>query len=192
MESLEGLSSYAEGVYEVTDKCPVCGNRTLTIRGVVYNTPYFGRLLLEVMNCSTCGFRYMDITYLDSKGPVKLTYRVTDRVDVERTWVIRSAEAKVYSPDLGFTLAPGSAGEAMITPLEGLIYRLIQYAEAMRGLEGEAEARRLAFIREANEALNGFREFTLIIEDPTGNSIIKPPPGREGRLKEDRLEVPQG
>jgi ZPR1-related zinc finger protein len=188
---MEDISNYAEELYEVTDECPVCRNRTLSIRGVVYNVPYFGRVLLETMNCSTCGFRYMNITYLDSKGPVRLTYRVTDRVDVERTWVIRSAEARLYSPDLGFTLAPGSAGEALITPLEGLMYRVIYYAEAMRGLEGEAEERRLRFIREATEALNGLRGFTLVIEDPTGNSIIRPPPGREDRLKEERLEVTQ-
>ncbi|MGC8571443.1 ZPR1 zinc finger domain-containing protein [Caldivirga sp.] len=187
---MENISDYAEELYELTDECPVCRNKTLGIRGVVYNTPYFGRILLEVMNCSTCGFRYMNITYLDSKGPVKLTYRVTDRVDVERTWIIRSAEAKIYSPDLGFTLSPGSAGEAMITPLEGLIYRLIEYAEAMKGLEGEAEERRRMFIREATDALNGLREFTIVIEDPTGNSIIKPPPGREDRLKEEELKVP--
>jgi hypothetical protein len=61
----------------------------------------------------------------------------------------------------------------------------------MRGLEGEAEERRLRFIREATEALNGLRGFTLVIEDPTGNSIIRPPPGREDRLKEERLEVTQ-
>lgn len=186
---MEVISDYVDELQEFTAECPICRNNTLDIKYTIYRLPHFGRVLLETMNCSTCGFRHMNIIYLDSRGPIKLTYRVMDRVDIERTWIIRSTEAKVYSPDLGFTLAPGSAGEAMITPLEGLMYRIIYYAEAMGNLEGEAEERRLRFIREATEALNGLRGFTLIIEDPTGNSIIKPPPGREDRLKEEALRV---
>lgn len=184
----EGVSSYSETVYELKDKCPICGNDTLTIRGVVYLLPHFGKVLIEGVNCSYCGYRDMNIVYLENKVPIKLTYKIVDRVDVEETWLIRSMNAKVYSPDLGFILAPGSAGGSLITTIEGLMHRLIYYAEAMGPLTGDAERRRVEFIESVREVLNGSREFTLVIEDPTGGSIIRPPPGREGRLEVTELK----
>ncbi len=184
---MERVSEYSEELYTATDKCPICGSNTLTVKGVVYHVPYYGRILIESVNCTNCGYKDLHITYLDATGPIRIEYRVTDRDDIEHAWIIRSSEAKVYSPDLGFILAPGSAGEAMITPLEGLMYRLLAYAEAMGELQGEAEARRRKFIDDVNKALRGELEFTIVIEDPTGSSMIKPPEGREGKLRVVKL-----
>ncbi|MCG2881033.1 MAG: ZPR1 zinc finger domain-containing protein [Vulcanisaeta sp.] len=177
-------------IYTGVERCPVCGRDTLQVTETLYSDPVFGELILYSNYCSSCGYRRTDIQYLDSRGPTRIAYEVRDAEDVYRTYIFRSRGASLRSPELGFEIDPGPEAEAMITTMEGLLYRLLDVADRMEVLNEGNEtvlARLREFKRKVKEALEGRFRFTIIIEDPTGNSTLKPPRGREGYVRVEPL-----
>ncbi len=111
-------------------------------------------------------------------------------MDVYRTYIFRSRTARISSPELGFDIDPGPDAEAMITTVEGLLLRMIDVAERMEVLneDNEESMRRLReFKDKVQRALQGGLRFRIIIEDPYGNSVIKPPPGRDSEVRIEPL-----
>lgn len=179
-------------IYTGIEKCPVCGRNTLHVTETLYEDPTFGQLLLYSQQCSSCGFRRVDIQYLESKGPSRLIYVVEDSDDIYRTYIFRSRTATIKSPELGIEINPGPDAEAMITTLEGLLLRMLDVAEQMEVLN-EDDENAIDKLREfKNKVLNALRgnfRFTIIIEDPYGNSTIKPPNGKENKVRIEALNV---
>jgi len=157
----------------------------------IYDDPAFGELLLSSRNCDRCGYRNVDIQYLVSRGPIRVIYEVTDDQDVSKTYLFRSRTARIYSPELGFSIDPGPEAESMVTTVEGLLLRMRDVAERMIVLNDEEEvvSRLREFMVKLDDALKGRMRFSVIIEDPEGNSMIRPPEGREGRLVKMPLNV---
>jgi len=182
-ESNVGLNGKV--LYTGIERCPVCGRDTLHVMEILYNDPVFGDLILYSNQCDNCGYRRTDIQYLNSRGPSRITYEVRDEEDVYRTYIFRSKNAKVFSPELGFEINPGPEAEAMITTMEGLLLRLLDVADSMEVLnEGDdaVVSKLREFKNRVRDALKGRFRFTVIIEDPTGNSTLKPPQGHENNL----------
>ncbi|WP_069807686.1 ZPR1 zinc finger domain-containing protein [Vulcanisaeta thermophila] len=179
-------------IYTGVEKCPVCGRDTLHVTETLYEDPAFGQLILYSQQCSSCGFRRVDIQYLESRGPSRLVYTVEDSEDVYRTYIFRSRTATIRSPELGIEISPGPEAEAMITTLEGLLLRMLDVAEQMEVLNEDDENtinKLREFKNKVSMALRGNLKFTIIIEDPYGNSAIKPPGGREDRLRIETLST---
>ncbi|ADY01822.1 ZPR1-related zinc finger protein [Vulcanisaeta moutnovskia 768-28] len=184
------VSIHGKVLYSGIEKCPVCGRDALHVIEILYSDPAFGDLILYSNQCDYCGYRRVDIQYLNSKGPSRITYDVKDDVDVYKTYIFRSRSARISSPELGFDIDPGPDAEAMITTVEGLLLRMIDVAERMEVLnEGDEESiRRLReFKDKVQRALQGGFRFRIIIEDPNGNSMIKPPPGRDSSVRIEPL-----
>ena len=178
-------SVHGRVLYTGIEKCPVCGRESLHVVEILYSDPMFGDLILYSNQCDYCGYRRVDIQYLNSRGPSRIIYEVEDDVDVYRTYIFRSRTARISSPELGFDIDPGPDAEAMITTVEGLLLRMLDVAERMEVLnEGNEESiRRLReFKDKVRMALQGNFRFKIIIEDPNGNSMIKPPPGRDSHV----------
>jgi zinc finger protein len=78
----------------------------------------------------------------------------------------------------------------MVTTVEGLLYRMRDIAEGMIVLnDDEAVVARLReFMDRVSDALRGRLRFTVIIEDPGGNSAIRPPVDKENKLKITSLQ----
>lgn len=179
-------------LYTGIERCPVCGRDSLRVTEVLYNDSAFGELILYSNQCDYCGFRRVDIQYLNSRGPSRIVYEVEDDVDVYRTYVFRSRTARISSPELGFEIDPGPDAEAMITTVEGLLLRMLDVAERMEVLneDNEESVNRLREFKDrVQRALQGNLRFRIIIEDPNGNSIIKPPPGRGSRVRVEPLSL---
>ena len=98
--------------------------------------------------------------------------------------IFRSKTCKISSPELGFNISPGIASEPMITTIEGLLNKVKDYAITMYVLNEDVETKNkvMEFLETIDKALKGEIKFTIILEDPLGNSAIKPPTGRENRL----------
>ncbi len=181
-EDVSKVLEFGKILYQAVETCPVCGARSLSVYEVLYEVPNFSNMILTSSVCTTCGFRHVDLQYLEDRGHVRVEYRIEDKVDVERTLLIRSSTCSISSPELGFSLTPGACSEAMITTVEGLLYKIRGYAESMMVLYEENAERIREFTSRVDRALRGQISFTLILDDPSGCSAIIPPPGRENKL----------
>ncbi len=136
------------------------------------NIPYFGDVM-EISTVCACGFRYADTLILGQKEPMRHSMKVCT-ADHMCTRVIRSTSGTVHIPEWGLDIEPGPASEAYISNVEGLLDRIETIVMmARKWAEKDEEVRRAdELLCEMDAAREGKASFTLIIEDPLGNSAI--------------------
>lgn len=154
-------------------KCPSCLNGDLEISEVPYKVPYFGMLLLITMRCERCGFTHRDVFSVENREPMRYEVRIKSPEDL-KIRVIRSSSGTIRIPELGVRVDPGPFSEGFISNVEGVLERVEAAAIALKhGAENPEEAERCdEFLDALRRARNGLLEFTLILEDPYGNSAI--------------------
>jgi len=136
------------------------------------NIPYFGDVM-EISTVCTCGFRYADTLILGQKEPMRHSMKVCT-ADHMCTRVIRSTSGTVHIPEWGIDVEPGPASEAYISNVEGVLDRIETVVRmARKWAEKDEEVERAdVLLGEMDAAREGKASFTLIIEDPLGNSAI--------------------
>ncbi|MFW6128482.1 MAG: ZPR1 zinc finger domain-containing protein [Halobacteriota archaeon] len=152
-------------------ECPVCGSE-LNLMTDTYYAPHFGELFLSSASCE-CGFRFTDSFSLEFNEPVR--YRVEIREDNLSTKVIRSTSGTVRIPEIGIDLEPGPASQGFITNLEGVLCKMedvVQVARRWNSDNPQKVERCDHILDKIDEAKDGNRKLTLILEDPLGNSVI--------------------
>ncbi len=166
--------------------CPVCSREGLELREVPYKVPGFGTMLIITMRCPHCGFKHRDIFSLEFKEPTRYEFVVEKPEDL-KVRVIRSSSATIRIPELGIVVEPGPMAEAFISNVEGVLERVEKAAAMMARFAEtpEERARAAEALAKIWEAREGRLKFTLIIDDPLGNSLIAPPD--KGRVKVRRL-----
>ncbi|MFN7105150.1 MAG: ZPR1 zinc finger domain-containing protein [Pyrobaculum sp.] len=174
-------------LYDVETTCPLCGTKSFRYVEMLYNVPHFGDIFIQNGVCPTCGYRYFDVEYTEVGRPMRVVFTAGDRDDVAKTYLVRSKTATIYSPDLGFSLEPGICGEAIITTVEGLLYKVINYAERLKTLEPEKGRKVDGFIQLVAEKIER-GGFTLVVEDPLGKSFFIP--HRPDSVKVEHLQTP--
>ncbi len=141
--------------------CPACGGE-IQITHHRLEIPHFPDLLLVSIACETCGYRHTDTIILGEGDPVRWTVQVEGPEDLSIR-VVRSTTGTIRIPELGMAIEPGTACEGFITNIEGVLSRFEQAVEAI-------------LANPAKEALAAAREaafpFTVILEDPAGNSML--------------------
>jgi len=161
-------------------KCPICDSE-LELTEVIKEIPYFGKVLFVVIKCKKCKYRKGDIEFLERKNEKKIEIKIKDIKDLN-ILVIRSSYAKISIPEFELELIPGISAESFITTVEGILLRFKKAVETMLKWKYEEKDERsikkcIEILNKIENALNGKEEFTLIIEDPTGNSgILKTSP----------------
>ncbi|MCM2465236.1 ZPR1 zinc finger domain-containing protein [Methanoculleus oceani] len=152
--------------------CPACGGE---IR-IVYHRleiPHFSDLLLVAIACDACGYRHTDTIILGEGDPVRWTVRVEEPDDLAIR-VARSTTGTIEIPELGLKVEPGTACEGFVTNIEGVLSRFEQALETILA-NPESDDERTAALR-MQETIGAAREvafpFTVILEDPAGNSAL--------------------
>ena len=168
------------------DKCPVCGKEGFELRELPYEVPGFGTMLIISMRCPSCGFKHRDILGLRFGEPTRHEFKVEGPEDL-KVRVIRSSSATIRIPELGVTVEPGPMAEAFISNVEGVLERVERVVAMMARFAEtpEERARAAEVLARIWEAREGRLKFTLIIDDPFGNSLIAPPD--KSRVKVRRL-----
>jgi zinc finger protein len=141
---------------EVT--CPVCGSKTFRYVELLYETPFFGNVLIQSGYCSACGYRLFDVEYAEVGRPTRVIFTAKDGLDVAKSFLIRSKTG---------------IGDTFITTVEGFMYKVIDYAERLKLLEPEAAEKVDKFISTIYRKIEE-GGFTLVVEDPLGKSFIMP------------------
>ena len=90
------------------------------------------------------------------------------------TRVIRSTSGTVRIPEWGLDIEPGPASEGYVSNVEGILDRVERIVRmARKWAEKDEEVQRAdELLAEIEAAREGKACFTLVIEDPLGNSAI--------------------
>jgi len=163
----------------------VCGGSSLVMRSVPLDLPYFGEALQTTVVCQSCSFRHPDLLLTREAQPARYELSVAGPHDLSAR-VVRSASGTIRVPELRATIEPGPRAEAFVSNAEGVLRRLRDIADfGVRASETPA-ARRTAerIVATIDAMIAGGRPFTLIIEDPTGNSAILHARARKRTLTE--------
>jgi zinc finger protein len=153
-------------------KCPMCGQDTLTLMETERDIPYFGKVFLFSMNCSNCKYFKADIESEKSNGPEKHTFEIEKEEDM-KVRVVKSSTATIKLPHIT-TVTPGAASNGYVTNVEGILNRIKKEIEFIRDNDDDNESRKKAknLVKKLNKVMWGEEKLKLILEDPEGNSAI--------------------
>lgn len=153
--------------------CPTCGEGSLQFKDSEYIAPHFGRMLLSLTFCPRCGFKQRQVTLLEDHEPSIYSLRVSS-IDDLSIRIIRSDTASLRIPELTVEINPGLGADATITNVESILRDVRDRTEFLRDVAETEEERHNVehFLKKLTLALEGKAPFTLLIEDPRGNSRI--------------------
>ena len=138
------------------------------------NVPYFGDAIESTLRCTSCGWRHADFMIMGQKEPVRLALNVSDERGLS-VRVIRANSGTVRIPELGFVAEPSPLSESYVSNVEGVLERAkdILLTALDWHKEDPAKVELLHHYLATYEGMmTGTHPFTLIIDDPLGNSAI--------------------
>lgn len=166
--------------------CPACGGEIQIVHHRL-DIPHFPDLLLVTIACDACGYRHADTIILGEGDPVRWWVRVDEPGDLSIR-VVRSTTGTIRIPELGLAVEPGAACEGFVTNIEGVLARFEQAVESILANPENDEERTAAL--QVQEKIAAAREvafpFTVILEDPTGNSALVSDKARKTPLERER------
>lgn len=158
--------------FETRTSCPLC-HEDLIIQWRSDRIPYFGEVMYVTALCK-CGFRFADTLLLSQKEPMRYELKIEGPEDLNIR-VVRSTSGTIRIPELGIDVEPGSISDSYVTNIEGVLDRIYKVVvTATKWSEGDEDrySRGLEVQKVLEEAIDGKRSLTVVIEDPFGNSAI--------------------
>ncbi len=164
-------------------ECPICREKTLTLTETEREIPYFGKVYIFSMSCSSCKYHKADIESSEQREPVKYTFEINSEDDM-KVRVVKSSEATVKIPHV-ITIEPGPSSNGYVTNIEGILSRVKKSIEIARESEEDEDAKKRAknLLKKINKAMWGQEKLKIIIEDPSGNSAIISDKAEVSKLK---------
>jgi len=152
-------------------KCPQCGEEAKIIQETK-DIPKYGKILISTIVCDKCNFRITDVMNIDMKPPARYTIKIESSNDLSSK-IIRSSTGTIKIPELGLDVEPGAIADGYITNIEGMLERFKAAVKVMQDTK-EQENKEIVneIMNEIELAQKGELVFTVIIEDPLGNSAI--------------------
>ncbi|KAM5245658.1 zinc finger protein ZPR1 [Ctenodactylus gundi] len=174
---------------EIESLCMNC-YRNGTTRLLLTKIPFFKEIIVSSFSCEHCGWNNTEIQSagrIQDQG-VRYTLAVRAQEDMNRE-VVKTDSATTRIPELDFEI-PAFSQKGALTTIEGLINRAISGLEQdqpTRRANEEVIAERIdEFIVKLKELKQVASPFTLIIDDPSGNSFVENP---HAPLKDDALVI---
>lgn len=153
-------------------ECPICHTKNLTLTEQEREIPYFGKVYLFSMNCSSCKYHKADVEAAEKHEPMQYSIEVSSEDDMNIR-VVKSAEGIVKIPHM-ITMEPGTVGQGFITNIEGLLRRAKDVIETARNNAEEKADQKKAknMLKKLQKVMWGQEKLKIIIQDKTGNSAI--------------------
>ncbi|XP_017264067.1 zinc finger protein ZPR1 [Kryptolebias marmoratus] len=163
---------------EIESLCMNCYQNGTT-RMLLTKIPFFKEIIVSSFSCANCGWSNTEI---QSAGRIQdqgvcYSLKVKTKQDLNRE-IVKADSATTRIPELDFEIPPFTQKGSLST-IEGLLDR------AVAGLEQDQPGRRAAdpvvadriqeFIQKLKKLKDLENEFTLLIEDPSGNSFVENP-----------------
>lgn len=175
-------------VYSFPASCPGCTRPCATNMKMV-NIPHFKQVVIMSTVCEHCGYRSNEVKTggeVPERGR-RITLKVRTKEDLARD-ILKSESAALECPELQLRVEPGTMG-GRFTTVEGILTQIRRDLRAQAfGLEdGDAgapaeggdsmttESKQTweTFFASLKEAIEGEREFTLVLEDPLASSYLQ-------------------
>ncbi|MCD4666700.1 ZPR1 zinc finger domain-containing protein [archaeon] len=153
--------------------CPFCNTKNLTLTEDVREIPYFGRCHLMSMSCSNCKYHKSDIEAEENKGPVKYTFTIKDKKDLN-VRVVKASEGTIKIPQMKMSVEGGPNSTGYISNIEGVLRRFKRIIEDVRDNSDDAKDKKSAknLLKKLWKVECGEQELKIVLEDKTGNSAI--------------------
>lgn len=148
-------------------KCPQCSGEMEVFSREDHS--FWPEGILELIMSCKCGYKGFDIIPLVVNPPNRLELRVKTENDL-KTRVIKSSRAFIRIPELGVEIKPGPASQGYISNIEGVLDRIESVLKDMVKWKKPNSKKMLERIQGIRRSFS--EPFTLIIEDPTGCSLI--------------------
>jgi zinc finger protein len=163
--------------------CPVCNEKTLSLREEEYEIPFFGKAYLFSMTCTKCRFHKADVEAAEQKPACRYEVEVSGEKDM-KIKVIKSSQATLRIPYV-VDIRPGPASNGFITNVEGVINKVKEQIETAKesGEDDETKKKARKLIKKLNRVVWGSEKIKIIIEDPSGNSAIISDKAKISKLK---------
>ncbi|XP_007934696.1 zinc finger protein ZPR1 [Orycteropus afer afer] len=163
---------------EIESLCMNCYRNGMT-RILLTKIPFFREIIVSSFSCEHCDWNNTEIQSagrIQDQG-VRYTLTVQAQEDMNRE-VVKTDSATARIPELDFEI-PAFSQKGALTTVEGLISRAISDLEQdqpTRRANEETIAERIdEFIVKLKELKQVAYPFTLIIDDPSGNSFVENP-----------------
>ncbi len=165
--------------------CPACGFDGIKMSTATTDIPYFGECTETLIRCDQCGFKHTDFLVLGQKDPVRFTLEVGDEAHLFAR-VVRSTSGTIRIPEFGVLVEPGPLAESFVSNVEGVLGRVeAVLGQLSRSGNPEQAKRAEELIKDLEKGRRGELVFTLVLEDPLGNSVIAHPDAVQTALTEE-------
>ena len=158
--------------------CPSCEEKTLEQTQTIMDVPHFGETLLSTSKCKSCNYKKTDVLSLTEKNPQRYVFHVktSDHLKVR---LVKSSKATVLIPEFQFESTPGPKAQGFIGSIESLLEQVETTIEILKKWtkEDNEKSQQLDKLEILLKEARGSKpSFTVILEDPSGNSAILPDP----------------
>eukprot|EP01132_Coremiostelium_polycephalum_P004655 gene4655-5817_t len=172
--------SHDQQVEEVQDSlCMNCGYEEGITRIMLTKIPFFKEVILFAFHCPECGYKSNEVRPAGSiceKG-VHFELTVKTQKDLDRQ-IVKMDSATLTIPVLDFEIPP-STQKGSLNTIEGFLKQSISgithTAQSIKETQPEDALKLFEFISKLNNLLELETPFTLILDDPSGNSYIENP-----------------
>ncbi len=156
--------------------CPHCKKGIIKVNRTLHTLPDKEEILILLLECESCKFSRSDVIPLSSAfQPGIYTIHVTGGDLTAK--IFRSPTGVISLPEADFEIEPGRSAEYLITNIEGILNRMIQWSKFMLKDYAEQE-QQYQKIQKTLEILtkcrNGTIDFTIILTDKGGGSYVIP------------------
>ncbi|KAJ1769259.1 nucleolar zinc-finger protein [Coemansia sp. RSA 1813] len=182
----EDLNADNISATEIESLCMNCHENGIT-KLLLTRIPHFKSIIIMAFECPHCGLKNSEVQSgeaVQEKGH-RYEVRCTTKADLSRQ-IVRNSTASVSFPEFEFTAPP--ATNSMLTTAEGLITRFIEDLSMDQAQRKEAIPEVYQAIETLLDKLRGALDlpeeeeeeegspsnaFTLVVDDPTGNSYVE-------------------
>ena len=173
------ISYEAEGEITVLKSlCMNCEEQGIT-RLLLTRIPFFRDVILMAFECPHCGFRSSEVqsAEVQARGCC-FTVTLTTKQDLNRQ-LVKGEKATVTLPELEFEIPAGTQG-GVFTTAEGLLDRAIENLNNTQTMRRALDPEGANAVENFLVRLRTLRDgesfpFTLVLDDPTGNSFFENP-----------------
>ena len=163
---------------EITEliSCPSCKEGKVQLKRTVHKLPDGEDILILLMECDNCTFMQNDILTLDTSFKPGTWDLYIENEEDQTQKIFRSPDGHIFLPEANFEIEPGNNSGYLITNVEGIINRMIHWANYMMDSYSSAEENEKKITSETlttlNNCLSGKLPFHIILRDETGGSYI--------------------